>query len=214
MYSHVYPDITEAGIDQLKQTAKELHTYFSVPHRIIASPAVRAQGSAHILAQELGYHGEVMTEPLLSDMAYADWPAAKIIFEQCRLECEGVENIYDTDARFEDASIFEPRSSVQRRFYLYLEQLTNYLKQAADPLSILVVSHFEVLNHFIQNCFPDAPWIGAGKSFLLDIEQITDDTYSDAFVLYENFSKQVSLTHLPAYKSQNSLIIANDSLKA
>lgn len=188
-YSSVYPDITEAGIRQLEQTANELRSFLSVPHRIIASPAVRAQGSAHILVQAMGFASEIITEPLLSDMAYADWPSAKHIFEECRKECGGVENVYDMDDRFEDASIFEPRSSVRGRFYAFLEALTKDLRQAADPQRILIVSHFEILNHFVLKFLPDAPWLGPARSFRLQLEPGDSKARFKGSLLYETFAK-------------------------
>ena len=193
-YSSVYPDITEAGIQRLLQTAEELCHFLPVPHSIIASPAARTQGSAHVLAQAMGYQSEIITEPLLSDMAYANWPAAKMIFEESKLENGGVENIYDIDNRFEDAAIFEPRSFVRNRFYQYLKKLINNLKQTTDSQDILVISHFEILNHFVQKFFINAPWLGSGKYFLLQLD--SDNSPYDGLILYEKFSKHLTLSEI------------------
>ena len=194
-YSGVYPDITDAGIKRLQQVAREVHEHLSVPQSIIASPAVRAQGSADDLARALEYQGDIITEPLLSDMTYSNWPAARGVFEQCRQECGGVENVYDTDERFEDASIFEPRTSVRRRFYAYLKQLINHVQLAVEPQNILVISHFEVLNHFVREFLPNAPWLRPGGSFLVRFEYGNHDVPKGSME-YEGFSKEIRLDEI------------------
>jgi len=168
-YSNIFPDITEDGVKQLQQTATVLHPLISAnpeaTFTIIASPAMRAQGSAGVLAKALGYTEEIITEPLLSDMGYADWPRAKEIFERCRIGGGRVEDVYDTDARFEDVSIFEPRSSVRRRFYQYMKQCHDSWVHTSAPQCIVAVSHFEVLNHFLRELWPDAAWLRWATSF-------------------------------------------------
>ena len=174
-YANVYPDITENGASQLRQTAKELQPLIlSNPEAtltIIASPAMRAQGSASVLAEALGYPREIITEPLLSDMRYTDWPKARQIFEQCRTGGGRVEDVYDSDDRFEDISIFEPRSSVRGRFYQYMKQCHNSLANTTDPQCILAVSHFEVLNHFLRELWSDAPWLRWATPFGIAFEK-------------------------------------------
>lgn len=174
-YSNVYPDITEEGARQLRLTARELHPHIVAnPENtltIIASPAMRAQGSAGVLAEALGYSDEIITEPLLSDMAYADWPKAREIFELCRTGGGRVEDVYDSDERFEDTSIFEPRSSVRRRFYRYMKQCHDSLIHTSAPQCIVAVSHFEVLNHFLRELWPDAPWLRWATSFRITFER-------------------------------------------
>lgn len=199
-YSNVFPDITPEGIEQLRRTADGLRPLiFDGPYtdlKVIASPAVRAQGSAGVLVEHLKYAGEIITEPLLSDMHVHDWPRAKELFNQCLLNGGRVEDVYDFDDRFEDESIFEPRSAIRERFFRYMDQLHAGLAQSAEPQCILAVSHFEVLNHFLRGLWPDAPWLRWASSFSIQIEHPTSDNSRRAIVSYGDRLLQIDASVL------------------
>ncbi len=173
-YSNVFPDITPEGVEQLQCTAKTLQSFIvKKPHAdltIITSPALRAQGSAGVLAEELHYKGNIRTEPLLRDMHVRDWPRAKELFQRCLMNGGRVEDVYDVDDRFEDTNIFEPRSSIQKRFFHYMRQLHEKLSQFPEPQCVLAVSHFEVLNHFLRSLWPDAPWLRYSSFFRITMD--------------------------------------------
>lgn len=211
-YSNIYPDITNEGAGQLRLTASKLHPHIIVnPEKtltIIASPAMRAQGSADVLAEALGYTDEIITEPLLSDMSYADWPKAREIFELCRTGGGRVEDVYDTDERFEDFSIFEPRSSVRRRFYRYMKQCHDSLIHTSAPQCIVAVSHFEVLNHFLRELWPDAPWLRWATSFCVAFERPEAQTQTIATISYAGKSVSSSPETLFKFKAVEQLTLA------
>jgi broad specificity phosphatase PhoE len=173
-YSNIYPDITENGVNELKSTAKKIEPLIAAyPHqslKIIASPAMRAQGSAGILAQELKYNHEIIIEPRLSDMGYPNWPKALEIFTQCNLNGGRVEDVYDMDDRFEDETIFEPRTAVRERFYAYMRECCSELLESSSPQCVLHVSHFEILNHFLKHLWPDVPWLKWADFFSISLQ--------------------------------------------
>ena len=196
-YSNIYPDITEEGTEQLRQTAKGLHPFIfngTYPNlKIIASPAVRAQGSARVLVEALQHAGEIITEPLLRDMHVYNWPRAKELFNQCLLNGGRVEDVYDFDDCFEDENIFESRSVIQERFFCYMGQLQAALAQSTEPQCIVAVSHFEVLNHFLRSLWPDAPWLRWASSFRITMEHPTAQHDERTIVSYGERSIQIDL---------------------
>lgn len=207
-YSNIYPDITGQGAIQLRKTAKEIRPLITSNPKacitIVASPAMRAQGSASVLANSLGYTNEIITETLLSDMGYVDWPKARQIFEQCQMNGERIEDIYEIDDRFEDVHIFEPRSSVQTRFYRYMRKCHDALSNASKSQCIVVVSHFEILNHFLKNLWPDAPWLQWANYFTINYE--TSSSSQDFTVTVSYAGKTVSFQPEKIFKFPRILL--------
>ncbi len=58
--------LTRHGRDQAREVAKLVQEHGLMPHRIVASPRVRAVQTAELFAQSLGFRGAVEVVPSLS----------------------------------------------------------------------------------------------------------------------------------------------------
>jgi|GEM_PF-3614523 len=196
-YSSVFPDITQNGIAKVRSVAAELQRASawegSSNLRIISSLAIRARGTASILAEEIYYDREVAIEPLLSDMHISDWPAALEIFQRCNLHGR-LEDVYDTDDCFEDACVFEPRSEIRKRFFRFLHRWHSMVGDSNTADCLFAVSHFELLNHFLHSLWPDAPWLPWAGFFSMS----ADDRNGMVTVRYGDRLSQVELQPLVA----------------
>lgn len=156
-YTETFPDLTEEGKQTIVSSANKMK-YIVKTHRnimIVSSSRSRALGSSFIIAEVLGYKGEIKKEPNISLAAIRDKERFKAIIAE--FEPQGgvaaVDLAYTHDPRYEDGEILEPRSEVRKRFYKYLAGLVRQLITCPLILCIIHVSHYEVLYHFVEFLF-------------------------------------------------------------
>ncbi|MDB4978760.1 MAG: hypothetical protein JWM56_946 [Candidatus Peribacteria bacterium] len=182
-YTHVFPDLTEIGKQTVVQSA-HLITKILDPTTHISfrsSPAARAQGSASILASELGYTEEIYIVPEIAPLAFVNREAGMNLLQEYVQKGgrKAVDKAYDTDDCFEDAAIFEPRTIVKKRFFGYIQTLIlEALKGDQFEQTIIHVSHFECLHH-LANRFLDLSsnyrTLENGELIILDVVKKSSD---------------------------------------
>lgn len=133
-YSDIYPDLTYPGQEQARQAGEILeeatHTVPSDELHLMSSPAVRARGTAGVIADCIGY-----SKPL----------------------------------------IIEPRSHIRKRFFQFLSTLIP--NTAGEDTTLIAVSHFEILNHFVQLLWPRTQWFDYAHILKLQLSARTDDSH-------------------------------------
>lgn len=156
-YTEIFPDLTEEGKQTIVSSANKMK-YIVKAHRntiIVSSLRSRALGSSFIIAEVLGYKGEIKKEPNISSAAIRDKERSKAILDEFMSQggITAVDLAYTRDPRYEDGEILEPRSEVRKRFYNYLAGLVRQLITCQLIPCIILVSHYEVLYHFVGFLF-------------------------------------------------------------
>lgn len=180
-YTDMFPDLTRQGIRTIKKSAGLIRP-IAEEHQsvaIVASPMVRAQGSAAVLVNELKYEGKIKEEPAIAAAIAKDKKRGKALFDEyianggMRALCVA----YGTDPRFEDREVIEPRSEIQKRFFGYFAHLIRCLLiSQQSPPCLIHVSHYETLYHFVERLFKldykkDEP-LGHGEIIVVSIFDI------------------------------------------
>jgi len=157
-YTGVFPDLTDEGGKTIQKSSVAIEKIRSdFPENLttlISSPAARAQGSASIIAQRMAIK-RVGRVPLLGPTQVKDKERGRPVFQEY-LVAGGIRSLciaYDTDSRFEDGIIFEPRSEVRKRFYRYLAMLAQCMRVVSFNHFVVAVSHYEVLYSFVEELF-------------------------------------------------------------
>lgn len=155
-YTDVFPDLTDTGKKLLRMRAEEIRGDLSGRHAaLITSPTVRTRGSASVIAQVLGYRGKIRIEPDIASAVVRDKIRGMELFNEYvkRGDHDGLAIAYSTDPRYEDPSIFEPRSEVKARFYRYLARVIRRLLRYRPDFCLVHISHYEFLYHFVERVF-------------------------------------------------------------
>jgi len=175
-YTNVYPDLTPEGIKTIKKSAL-LIPFFNGNRNIeiFSSPKTRAIGSVDIITKMLSIKQRYQIAPALSAVEIKDEEKAKKLFAEVSQGGGSALSIaYNTDPRFEDGIILESRSEVKKRFFSFFSDLTKWFAvNMSWPLSVIAVSHYEVLYHFVEGAFKldyekDAP-LGYGEIIMINI---------------------------------------------
>ncbi|MCH7883286.1 histidine phosphatase family protein [Patescibacteria group bacterium] len=163
-YTEQYPDLTEIGKQQLEEGGEELKEEIDRSKEeiwISSSPAARAQGSADILAKELGIKDKRIAKALRGVEIRDREEALKMINDIIGPEQDiaKMDKAYADDPQFEErVDVWEPRSEVEKRTLKGIEIITRlftrYGKQEKNKIPHLVsVSHYEFFNHLIRKVF-------------------------------------------------------------
>ena len=156
-YTEVFPDITEEGKRVIKESAKaikEKWRQWGCPSlRLLSSPKARALGSATIIKEVLEYSDEIQACSAISCLECRCIEKAKEIFEGYKSAGHSLEADYPHNPLFEDGRIFEPRSTIQKRFFVFLEDFFRQSKDIKTFSLFIFVSHYEVLYNFIESIF-------------------------------------------------------------
>ncbi len=103
--------LTAQGIEEVKKTAEELRKKHETFDVVIASPLLRTQATAKIVAEHLGYKGEILSDDRIIEEQFGDLdgrPFAEYIkffsaisnpIEQLTTRCPGGESVVDTKKR-------------------------------------------------------------------------------------------------------------------
>ncbi len=157
-YTDAFPDLTETGRRTIRRSAEEIR---AIKNRhcgsfaIVSSPAVRAKGSAGILADALPYTDGIREAPLLGPVLVIDRQQGRALYNSY-ISIGGMQSLciaYGCDIRFEDGKILEPRSSVRERFYKYLGMLVRDFLTCGRMAFVAHISHYETLFHFVEAVF-------------------------------------------------------------
>lgn len=169
-YTDEYPDLTAEGTATIEKSAAQIAKGLRHDEEptIVSSDKARARGTADIIKEKLGYPKDVKIQPSMSAMELRDQERAKAIFEELLAEnksahseeapVRGVDRAYLHDQRFEDATIYEPRSEVEKRFFRNLEytiRAFNVVRKHEELQKphIIGVSHFELLGQLSEQVF-------------------------------------------------------------
>ncbi len=103
--------LTAQGIEEVKKTAEELRNKHETFDVVIASPLLRTQATAKIVAEHVGYKGEILSDDRIIEEQFGDLdgkPFAEYIkffnsisdpIEQLTTRCPGGESVVDTKRR-------------------------------------------------------------------------------------------------------------------
>lgn len=177
-YTDVFPDLTKEGQAVIRDAAEKIKSMLFNDRNVVitASPAVRAKGSAAIVAEVLGYNGKkIIEEQITSCAAIKDKKRAIALFNEhfSKGGIDGLSLAYNTDPRYEDGEVIEPRSKVHQRFLKYLSKSVCHLLVCRTPLCIINVSHYEFLYYFVELVFnidyqKEKP-LGHGESIVISV---------------------------------------------
>lgn len=157
-YTDMFPDLTGQGIRTIKKSAGLIRSIIQAHQSvaIVASPMVRAQGSAAVLANELGYKGKIREDPVVAAAIIKDKKRGKALFDE-HVANGGMRALsisYGTDPRYEDGEVIEPRSAVRERFFsCFTKLIRQFLVNTGLLPCVVIISHYEFLYHFIESIF-------------------------------------------------------------
>lgn len=195
-YTDIYPDLTDLGKATIEKTAEQIAAGLSPEEQavLLTSPTVRAQGTTGIIKEKIGHEGEIKIQSSLSMNRIKDQAKAQLVWDELKLEgnkveqesgaFHGIDYAYTHDPRFENAEIFEPRSQIEKRFFNNLEYAIRAFEVVAKHPDIpkphlIAVSHFELLNHFVQKVFklkhPQDPTVKNGELIEINLMESTED---------------------------------------
>lgn len=75
--------LTEKGLEQARSAAKWLRGHGAAPDVIVSSPLGRAMGTARVLADGLGFGGEVEPEPRIIERSYGGFESGPFAALPC-----------------------------------------------------------------------------------------------------------------------------------
>ncbi len=175
-YTDVFPDLTIEGKRTIQRSAEKIKWIFENQKRkllMVCSPAVRARGSASIIAQYLDFQNRIRQVDLLRSVGVRDIERGKAIMGEY-LSNGGhfaLSSAYSTDERYENPEIFEPRSQVIQRFYKYLKRLATDMQNGTIKHFVVAVSHYEVLHNLVE------------KFFRMNYEKVSPLTFGELIVI-------------------------------
>jgi len=180
-YTNVFPDLTESGKETIRNSAKAIRAirnqYFS-SLAIVSSPAVRALGSACIVAETLNFTTRIIEVSFLSPAKVKDAEKGQALFNEY-VSSGGMRGLciaYGSDKRFEDGVVIEARSQIRSRFYKHLSVLVRNMLSCDSEFFVVNISHYEVLYHFVETCFQldytKDPPLGFGEIILMSFYDI------------------------------------------
>lgn len=166
-YTNEFPDLTERGIEQVRERGRELKEKIKPEKEDIlyaASPAVRAQGTMSFILEELDEkEADVKVLDSTRPVKIRNFERAKEMVGEVMQgtnDTSKFDKAYATDKIFENTpDVWQPKSEVEERFYRGLEYLIrSLLKYRENPKEgkiphLVAVSHFEFLNHFVMEVF-------------------------------------------------------------
>lgn len=165
-YTHEGLDLTEAGIQQTKESARALKPELDKYQILIAisSPRVRATGTAQVFLEELGKPVEMIKishQARATDIANLDYTLWDNLKNQSPfgknywiLDPAFQENIYDGDGKL----LAEGRISVEKRALRLLKHYGNFTHkietQTGKKVALLVFTHGEILRPLFRGLYP------------------------------------------------------------
>jgi len=156
-YTDVFPDLNKDGVETIQKSAEEIKLAIgsSVRIRMVSSPLPRAMGTASIIAKAIGYLDPIREAPALRAAVVRDKPRAMAVFNEHMAQGGPTELAwsYEEDPRYKDASMIEPVSEIQKRFYKYLSGLVWEMLCFDVAWTYIHVSHYEVLYDFVHSIF-------------------------------------------------------------
>ena len=143
--------LTQKGVEQAQEVAEKIkESKISFSH-ILSSPLVRARKTADIIAEKIGFTGEVEIEPLLIERDFGTMTGV----EQKRIEELCAPNIIKTDTIIyflspEGAETFLDLLARAKKFF-------SSLQDRFHEGNILLVSHGD-LGKMLYAAYYDLPW--------------------------------------------------------
>lgn len=156
-YTGVFPDLTEHGLAQAVRAANVDVVHWMRKHKvdataldIISSPAPRAHGTAHTVAQVARLPNPIQLEKRLDQMAWRD-PV------RCKEALGGFAGKgyidYETEPAFADETMFETPSEMRVRWFTFFaHHIDRAAKQKVSGYCLLT-SHYEVFCHIVAGLF-------------------------------------------------------------
>lgn len=155
-YTGKEKDLTLEGELHVRQVAKDFVdpwlqvrkvTYGDLA--IVSSPSPRAEYTAKVVAEVLGYKMPIMKRDELQPTIWRD-PVRALA------ACEGLSGKgyidYETEPAFADPTVFEPHDEVKKRSYSFFSE---YIRSAlqSGPTCAIFVSHYEVFSPLVRDVF-------------------------------------------------------------
>jgi len=194
-YTDVFPDLTKAGTRTITKSAGLIRPFIKDHQNlvIVASPHARTLGSADVIAKAIEYKGQIKEEPTIRAAGVKDKKAGKAIFDEHTRNggMRALSIAYATDPRYEDSQIFEPRSEVRQRFFVYLAHMVRNLLISMGPTPCFIcVSHYETLYYFVERLFgldyeKDEP-LGHGEIIVVSIYDVGTANIVELEVTFRN----------------------------
>ena len=156
-YTGKFPDLTEQGLAQAVRAANVDVAYWMRSNKvapgsldIISSPAPRAHGTAHTVAQVARLPNPIQLEKQLDQMAWRD-PV------RCKEALGGFAGKgyidYETEPVFADETMFETPSEMRVRWFTYLARHIDRAAKGKVSRFALLTSHYEVFCHIVAGLF-------------------------------------------------------------
>ncbi len=161
-YTDVYPDLTEEGQETVRRSAEQIAKNLREEEEVLlmSSDKARAQGTAGIVKDVLGYKGNIRTVKGITGLEMRNREKGMEIINEMLADggVPSVDYAYTHDPRFDDAEIFEPRDEIQKRFMTNIEYAIRAFKTVAKHEELpkphlIAVTHFEVLSPFLHQIF-------------------------------------------------------------
>lgn len=149
-------DLTPEGEIRVRQVAKDfVEPWFRMSRithgelSMVSSPSPRAQYTAEVVAEVLGYKTPIIKRDELQPMILRDPDRALAAYRG--LSGRGYID-YETEPVFADPAIFEPPDEVRKRWYTFFSA---YIRSAfrSGPRHALFFSHYEVFCHPVCDVF-------------------------------------------------------------
>lgn len=116
---------------------------------MVSSPAPRAQYTAAVVAEVLGYKEPVVIRDELQPMIWRDPDRALVA-------CKGLSGKgyidYETEPVFADPMIFETPDEVRKRWYSFFSEYIQFALKTG-PGNAIFVSHYEVFCNLVRDIF-------------------------------------------------------------
>lgn len=166
LYTEIPPDLTDQGKETIKASADTIGCQTNGDElMIICSPRARTMGSGHIIKRELRISGPIVADSRIREAQVYAKEAGATIYHELVAKGEEIQPgygsdylsiCYGTDPRYEDPTIIEPRTQVQKRFFEYLKYAVDALLLQLGTgklISFIHVTHYEFLYHFVEKIF-------------------------------------------------------------
>lgn len=153
LYTNEFPDLTEEGVEQITRSAEELKPFIDRYNTILvfSSPAVRAQGSAHVFLNAIGRPEQTVTEvPDLAPVKIKDFSKFLSVLNRPGFSKEY--EVWLKDPVFDDPcnEVSERRSRVERRALRFLSSFALDGFEQRDPVCSLYFTHFEIMLSYLN----------------------------------------------------------------
>lgn len=153
LYTNKFPDLTEAGVEQVRKSAEGLKPFIDQYETVHAfsSPAVRAMGSAWVFLNAIGRSEQTVTcVPDLSPVKIKDFPNFLAVLNKPGYSKEYEAWLRDPVLDSPDNEFSERRSQVNRRALRFLSSFALDGFEQKPPECSLYFTHFEIILNYLN----------------------------------------------------------------